>query len=99
MIGDAAPKRVRIAVDLLAILTFLAIISAGFALYFRFSETNRNRQDIKRTWHAVICTIEQSVISDKTMPYKKKVRIVKFYDGLLVNSVGAMPCRLTITKG
>lgn len=98
MIGSAAPRRVRIAVDVLAAISAIALIISGAALIDRFGQTNQARKDNQHTWHAVICTIESSVIADKTVPYDKKVRFVKFYDDLLVNSVGTKPCGFRIPR-
>lgn len=43
MIGKAAPRHIRILVDALAIITALALIVAGYALYERFTQTNERR--------------------------------------------------------
>lgn len=98
MIGDTAPKRWRIAVDLLAVLTAVSLLVSGWALYTRFNQTNALRTRNAQIWHAVICDIEQAVVVDRKLTLKRKLRFIKFYDKLLVRDAHAAPCNLKITR-
>lgn len=94
MLGPAAPKRVRVAVNALAILTALALFTSGWALFSRFQETDRLREESAHVWRSVICTIEQSVIADDMRTLDQKRKSIEFYDNLLINSVRTFPCGL-----
>jgi hypothetical protein len=98
MIGDTASKRWRIAIDFLALISATALILSGWALYDRFSGTNRARADNKRVWHAVVCSIEQAVYKNKTLTITKKRDAIAFYDGLLINQVHTSGCGYAILK-
>lgn len=96
MVGDTTPRRYRIVIDTLAVLTATALLLSGWALYSRFGETNSRRAENARVWHAVICSIEQAVVADRTRHYPdgEKTIILKFYDGLLTNDVHTTGCGL-----
>lgn len=99
MIGDTAPKRWRIAVDLLAVITAAAIIMSGWALYDRFSATKAARARNAQIWHAVICDIEHQIVADNHNPSPsraEKARYLAFYDTLLVKDAHAKPCGIKL---
>lgn len=98
MVGDTAPKRWRIAVDALAVLTAVAIILSGWALYTRFNDSNAARKRNAQIWHAVICDIEQKVVKSKTIPLQKKRDDLVFYDRLLVVDAHAAPCGIKLPR-
>lgn len=97
MLGDTAPKRQRLVVDGLALITFISLALSAWALYSRFGDGTTFRDEQARTWHVVICTIEQAVVATKR-PDADKRQALRFYDNLLVNSVHAAPCRIQITR-
>lgn len=102
MIGNTAPKRWRIAVDLLAVLTAASLLISGWALYTRFNETNAARKRNAQIWHAVICDIEKQIVAsrqndDPRLTAARKRKLLRFYDGLLVKDAHAAPCGLTVT--
>lgn len=85
-------KVTKLAAAISLSLILLASVGAAGGLYGRFSQTNEARKDNRAVWHAVICSIEQQVIHDPTIPFQKKRDFVSFYDGLLVNQVHARAC-------
>jgi hypothetical protein len=104
MIGDTAPKRWRIAVDLLAVLTAVSLLVSGWAIYARFSETNATRKRNAAIWHAVICDIEHQIvvnsnINEHSLTLKRRKFILRFYDNLLVKDAHAQPCKLNPVTG
>lgn len=92
MVGNTAPKRWRIAVDALAVLTALALALATWGLYSRFQESNAARQDNKHTWHAVICSIEQIELHNPALSEAHTRASLKFWDGVLTKQVGTTGC-------
>lgn len=94
MIGDTAPKRWRLAVDALAVLTAFALLLSGWALYSRFTETNHARADNRAVWHAVICSLERATMKQPHVPPARVRTVLVFYDKLLVEDVHAAPCGL-----
>lgn len=104
MIGDTAPKRWRIAVDLLAVLTAVALLVSGWALYTRFNQTNVLRARNAQIWHAVICDIEHQIvvnsnINEHSLTLKRRKFVLRFYDNLLVKDAHAQPCNLNPVTG
>jgi hypothetical protein len=74
-----------------------AVLSLSFLMSYQFNQISASRKEARRqnldTWHSVICTIEATVVADKTVPPAKKKFELKFYDGLLMQ-INAEPCRL-----
>lgn len=80
-----------------AICCILAIAlsaTTGWALYSRFSGTNRARAANAHVWHVVICDIEQQTFADKKITSEQKSLSIQFFDGLLVNDIHTDPCGL-----
>lgn len=96
MIGDTAPKRWRITVDFLAVLTAASLFVSGWALYSRFNETNAARARNAQIWHAVICDIEEQIVADNHTTRAEKARYLAFYDTLLVKDAHAKPCGIKL---
>ena len=104
MIGNTAPKRWRLAVDVLAVMTAAALLLSAWALTSRFQETNRARERNARIWHAVICDIEQQIvvnanISEHPLTLKRRKFLLRFYDNLLVKDAHAQPCHINPVTG
>lgn len=104
MIGNTAPKRWRLAVDLLACLTAAALLLSAWALATRFQETNANRARNARIWHAVICDIEHQIvvnsnINEHPLTLQRRKFILRFYDNLLVRDAHAQPCNINPVTG
>lgn len=79
-----------------AIAVVIALGSAAFALTERTLATNDAVSTQKRTWHAVICSIESQTIQNPKTPYTQKVLTVQFFDGLLVHNIQTAPCGFTV---
>jgi hypothetical protein len=94
MVGDTAPKRWRIIVNFLALLTVISLVVSSWALVTRFNETNRLRDENAKIWHAVVCDIEVQVGQDKKLSHSRKVFVLRFYDRLLMDDAHAAPCGL-----
>lgn len=94
MIGNTAPRRWRLAVDVLAVLTAIALVLSGWAIASRFSETNRARAANKAVWHAVLCDIERATDARKDISKRRKIQSIKYYDHLLVDLVHTRGCGL-----
>lgn len=97
MLGSEVPKRTRYAVDVLAVLTFIALVVSAWTLATRFQETNHTRSEIQHTWHSVICALENQRVNDPRYTLDQKKEFVTFFDSVLVNNVGAAPCGLQNT--
>lgn len=93
MIGDGTvPRRFRIAINALAVLTIVALLLAGWALHSRFTATNQFRQTQQQVWHAVICTVVAAEQHNKNLTPQEKAHETEFWNKLLVQKVGALPC-------
>lgn len=60
----------------------------------RLTQTNRNRADNAKVWHAVVCQIEVASLARMKDPARRKM-VVTFYDGLLTQDVQTSGCGLT----
>jgi len=96
MIGNTAPRRWRLAVDLLALLTAISLLVSSWALFTRFSESNRVRRENAQIWHQVICDIERQVVLQH-YPVSRKRFVIRFYNRLLVKDAHALPCDVKVT--
>jgi hypothetical protein len=93
---DRQKRRTQIAVLFSTAAVFVSLAASGLLLVQRFSETNSNRRDIRHTWHAVICSIEQQELRSKVLTPQQKQQTLRFFDGILIHNVGAQPCGLHV---
>jgi hypothetical protein len=91
-------KGFRVALVLLAAMAFASLSVSGWALYGRFEQSNAAREANIHVWHAVICSIEQSVTKAHLAP-KKERDALRFYDHLLTAEVQTDGCGLLRKKG
>lgn len=88
-------KKYKILVWVLALLTAVSMMLAGWAFLSRFSETNQIRHDNAQIWHAVVCAIEVNVANSTKLSAEDKRHFLRFYDRLLVEDAHSYPCDLT----
>lgn len=88
----------RVALMVLAAVSFAAIALSGWALYARFQQSNAYRAADNRVWHAVICQIETAVTKQHLPPAKERAAL-RFYDHLLTADVQTDGCGLIQRKG
>ena len=65
MLGPSASRRTRIAVDILALVSAVAIILAGWALFDRFQQTNERRRDLAAIDHRNCVAIEDLKLAQR----------------------------------
>ncbi len=86
-----SPRAQRLLKVLIAVSLICSLISA-WAIFARFTDTNHRRAENKAVWHAVICTIEQSVNNNSNLTHTQKLLSFRFYDGLLIDQVHTNGC-------
>lgn len=80
-------------ISFIALVCILAAsVAASVGFYARFQQTNELRRANAAVWRAVLCDIEKRIIADGTIPHKRKVKYIKYYDHLLVDHIRTEPC-------
>lgn len=74
----------------------MAVTALSIIVGLQFQDFHNSRVDARTdsraTWSAVICTIEQSELSNPKTSAAKKAQAVKFWTDILVNRVHTTPC-------
>jgi hypothetical protein len=98
LVGDTAPKRFRLAVDALAVVSAVALILSGYLFYTRINESRDAQHNTVQAIRTVLCFAQLQVERDSTVTAAQRARAVHFYTQAL-ERIDALPCHPITTGG
>jgi hypothetical protein len=91
MVGDTEPKRFRLVIDLLALLTAISLCLSAWLFYERITTSRAAQASTISAIRTVLCFAQGEVESDPTVTPQQKERAIRFYTEAL-KKVHALPC-------